>query len=145
MSSPEQNTELAERFLVMLRDEGLVALVSHFEHFLHPEVDWTPGLITMGQTTYHGIEACREYNLKAAGQTGGKMTIQEVRPVGEDRVLGLAWIDYRSKDERFFSEYALVMRIEDDLIREIRGFVSHAKAKRAVEVMTAPAECSQDA
>jgi ketosteroid isomerase-like protein len=145
MSSPEQNAELVERFLVMLRDEGLVALGSHLEHFLHPEVEWTPGLVSMGRTTYQGIEAYREYNLKAASQTGGKMTIQEVRPVGEDRVLGLAWIDYRSKDERFYSEWALAMRIEDGKIREMRSFVSHAKAARAVEEMGAQAQGSPNA
>jgi ketosteroid isomerase-like protein len=139
MSSPEQNVELVTSFLGVIRDEGLAAIGPQADRFMHPEVEWSPGVVDFGQTTYRGIDAFREWIRETTSVSGGPLTIQEVRPVGEDCVLALAYIDYRSKDESFYSEYALAVRVEDERLREVRAFVSHAKAAEAVEGMAAGA------
>ncbi len=139
MSSPEQNAELVMSFLVVIRDEGLGAMEAQAERFMHPQVQWSPGLITLGQPTYQGIDAVRDHIRNTVSVSAGQMTIQEVRPVGEDCVFALAYIDYRSKDESFYSEFALAVRLEDQRLRDIRGFISHAKAEEAVVAMAAGA------
>jgi ketosteroid isomerase-like protein len=139
VSTPEQNAELVMEFLVVIREEGLGAMEAQAERFMHPQVEWSPGVVTLGQATYHGIDAVREHIRKTASVSGGPMTIQGVRPVGDDCVLALAYIDYRSKDESFYSEYALAVRLEDGRLRDIRAFVSHAKAEQEVKAMASGA------
>jgi ketosteroid isomerase-like protein len=139
MSAQEENANLVMTFMELVRDEGLGASVAQAERFMHPEVEWSPGLITMGQSTYRGIDAVRDHIRRTASVSGGGMTIQEVRPVGEDCVLALAYVDFRSKDESFYTEFALAVRVEDGKLREIRGLVSHAKAAAAVEEMASSA------
>jgi ketosteroid isomerase-like protein len=139
MGSPEQNVELVTSFLAVIRDEGLGAVGPQADRFVHPEIEWSPGIVNLRQSAYRGIDAFREWIREATSISDGPMTIQEVRAVGEDCMLALAYIDYRSKDERFYSEYALAMRIEDERLREVRGFVSHEKAAEAVEAMAASA------
>ena len=146
MSSPEGNAELLRSYVTVLRDEGIAAVNKQFDRFIHPDIEWVPGLITLGQSTYHGADAFRAYIREAAPVSDGSLTIREVRPVGEDCALALTYIDYKSKDESFYSEYALAARVKDDQLCELRGFISYAKAEEAVEAMaTSSAERSSDA
>jgi ketosteroid isomerase-like protein len=139
MSRQEQNVELVMGLLTVIREEGLASVGPQADRFIHPEVEWSPGVVGLGEGTYRGIDAFREWIREATSLSDGPITIQEVRPVGDDRVLALAYIDYRSKDERFYSEYALAVRVEDDRLRDVRAFVSHANAAEAVEAMAAGA------
>jgi ketosteroid isomerase-like protein len=139
MSSPERNVELVMGLFGVIHDEGLAAVGPQADRFIHPEIEWSPGVVDFGQTTYRGIDAFRDWVRKATSLSSGPTTIQEVRPVGEECVLALAYIDYRSKDESFYSEYALAVRVEDDRLRDVRAFVSHATAAEVVEAMAAGA------
>src|SRR4029453_1439780 len=80
VSTPEENVDLVKSFLVTTRDEGLGAVVLQAERFMHPDVEWSPGVSTLGQPTYHGIDDVREHIRKTASISAGDMTIQEVRP-----------------------------------------------------------------
>jgi ketosteroid isomerase-like protein len=138
--SPRPETEVEANLALMTRlmnyagDAGLTRLAEEADSFIHPDIEWFPSVLKYGKTVYRGREEYVAYLRRAARQTTGSsyINVREIRPTGEDRVLGLAWAHYETEDGMSFdSEYALLARIEDGLIRELRSFSSLAEAERA--------------
>jgi ketosteroid isomerase-like protein len=130
----QRNVDLVRRFLNYMTDSGLTVDSEEIVSFLHPEVEWTPGMLTFGQRTYTGRDEYRRYveQAIAASADGGYLNIQEIRPVADDRVLVLGWVHHsNSEGPAFDGEYATLARIEDGLIRSLQSFLSTAEAKRA--------------
>jgi ketosteroid isomerase-like protein len=130
----EANAALMTRLLNYLGDAGLERLAEEADSFIHPEIEWYPGVISHGKSVYRGREEYLSYLEEAARQSGsgGYLNVREIRPLGGDRVLALAWVHHQSKDGATFdSEYALLARMQEGLVRELRSFASLAEGERA--------------
>jgi hypothetical protein len=129
----EANVALMTRLMNYVGDAGLTRLAEETDSFIHPEIDWYPGLMNFGKSLYSGREEYLAYLAQAARGTtdGGYINVHEIRPIGKDWVLGLAWVHYETEEgKEFDSEYALLARIEQGLVRELRSFSSLAEAER---------------
>jgi ketosteroid isomerase-like protein len=129
----EANVALMTRMLNYAGDAGLTRLAEEADSFIHPDIDWYPGLMTFGKKVYRGREEYLAYLAQAARGTtkGAYINVHEIRPVGEDWVLGLAWVHYENEEgKEFDSEYALLARTQSGLIRDLRSFSSLAEAER---------------
>jgi ketosteroid isomerase-like protein len=130
----QRNVELVRHFLNHMTDAGLAVKGDEIVSFLHPEIEWTPGMLAFGQRTYVGRDEYRRYveeAVEASGE-GGYLNVQEIRPVGDDRVLALGWVHHKNKEgEGFDNDYAVVAGIEDGLIRTLRSYLSAAEAEKA--------------
>jgi ketosteroid isomerase-like protein len=133
----EKNVEFLRRYLSRLNDGGLPAIANETETYIHPEIEWTPGLMSLGKQTYRGRAEFRAYIDEAAerGGTGGNrgfLNLDEIRAVGEDRVLALGWVHHVGADgDTLDNDYALLVRIEDGSIRWMQSFLSRDEAERA--------------
>ena len=127
-ATADTNVELVKTFLSYLDQGGVKPIELRLETFCHPDVEWVPAMITYGKERYTGIEEYREYLQQAMRSQGGEIDVQEVRAVGPDRVLALAWVRYTGDGQDIFSEYALLVRVKDGLFKTIRSFTSHAAA-----------------
>jgi ketosteroid isomerase-like protein len=127
------NVEMLRRFLNYMADTGLAAETDKLLAYLHPEIEWYPGMIPLGKEVYRGHDECREYfEENRARGSEGYLNVDEVRPIGEDGALALGWVHYVGGGEPAFdSEYAVLARFEDGLIREMRSYLSRAEAERA--------------
>ena len=130
----QRNVEFVRRFLNFLNDGGLTAIDHQIDSFIHPEIEWTPGLMALGKKTYRGRDEYRRY-VKEADQrvsNQGFLNIDEIRPIDEDGVLALCWIHLVSAEgESLDNDYALLVRFEDGLIRSLQSFLSRDEAERA--------------
>jgi ketosteroid isomerase-like protein len=128
----ERNVELVSRFLILLNDRGIEEVDREIETLTHPEVEWTPGLNNFGKDSYRGWDELREYIREALTiKEESYLNVKEVRALGDDGVLALAWVHYRARTGRTFDgEYALLVRIEDGRLRSIQSFLSHQAAER---------------
>ncbi len=130
------NVEMVRHFLNYVADVGPGADPDKVLSYLHPEIEWFPGMLTLGKEVYRGHDEYRKYiaEMSARGSTSSYLNVDEIRAVGEDSVLALAWVHYEDQDDPpFDSEYALLARFEDGLIREMRSFLSRVEAERAAE------------
>jgi ketosteroid isomerase-like protein len=131
----QQNVELMRRMMILSSDgrSGLEKLAKEAPIFIHPEIEWTPALLTEGKSTYSGIEEYRAYIEEAAGRRaeGSYLNVQEVRAAGADQVLMLGWVHYDAEDgTRYDGEYALLARFEDGLIRKLKAFATFAEGEK---------------
>jgi ketosteroid isomerase-like protein len=130
------NVEIMRRFLNYMADAGLGAETDKILSYLHPDVEWYPGMLPLDKEVYRGHDGYREHAeaARAHGEEGSYLNVDEVRAIGDDLVLALAWVHYTGKDAPSFdSEYAMLARFEDGLIRELRSYLSRAEAERAAE------------
>jgi ketosteroid isomerase-like protein len=128
------NVEVMRRFLNYMADAGLGAETDKLLTYLHPDIEWYPGMIPLDKEVYRGHDEYREHaeRVRAHGSEGNYLNIDEVRAVGDDLVIAIAWVHYTGKDAPSFdSEYAMLARFEDGLIRELRSFLSRAEAEQA--------------
>jgi len=130
------NVELMRRLMILSSDghAGLERLATQTSAFMHPEIEWAPALLTKGKSLYTGLDEYQAYIEEAASRPAGGsyLNVQEVRPVGADRVLMLGWVHYDGEDGvRYDGEYALLARFEDGLIRKLAAFATFAEAEKA--------------
>jgi ketosteroid isomerase-like protein len=128
------NVEIMRRFVNYMADAGLGAETDKILSYLHPEIEWYPGMIPLDQEVYRGHDGYREHaeQVRAHGTEASYLNVDEIRAVGGDLVLALGWVHYEGKEAPTFdSEYAMLARFEDGLIRELRSFLSRAEAERA--------------
>jgi ketosteroid isomerase-like protein len=133
------NVEILRRFINYMADTGLGAEIDKLVSYLHPDIEWYPGMIPLEKEVYRGHDEYREYSerLRGRGAEGSYLNVDEVRAVSDDLVLAFAWVHYEGAEGQegppFDSEYALLARFEDGLIREMRSFLTRAEAERAAE------------
>jgi ketosteroid isomerase-like protein len=133
-----RNVELVEDFLAVMKDQGLAGLDGEVERFWHPDLEWSPGMLSFGRETYRGYGEYREYVAEAARHSsagGGAFMVDEVVARGDERVLVLGQIRYEDGDGSapFKSEYALLLQVVDGRFRAGRSFLSHRSAEKAAD------------
>jgi ketosteroid isomerase-like protein len=131
------NVEFVRRVVATVEEEGLQGLDLHFDELCRPDLEWRPRIVGAGKETYFGREGYREYLRDVVEQVSEiSFTLGDVRPVDEDHVLvlGRLHIANREGGDPIDSEYAMLFRIEDDLIRSCVAFASHAEALEAADL-----------
>jgi ketosteroid isomerase-like protein len=128
------SVELVRRVVETVEREGLEGLDRHFEELCRPDLEWRPAMVGFGKETYFGQEGYRQYLRDVIEQVKEiSFRMSEIRPVDEDTVLvlGNLYLAPREGAESIDSDYAMLYRIEDGLVRSCVAYPSHREALEA--------------
>lgn len=107
--------------------------VDEFLSTVHPEIEWIEDPGYPGSSVYHGKQGVLD-SLASWWETWGELhtTIESIEERG-DRMLVLTRIKVRGEQTglSFEAETGVVYDFEDDLVRRVRFFRSHAQAREA--------------
>ena len=135
---PQQPGErdLAERLVEIYTSKGPWGVWERFDEFFHPDFEWRPAVVSMGEKTFVGRDGFKTWQTdmdtiaEEAKQTDFELSALDDRVV---LVLSRMAIVGRGSGASFESEYGAVYEMEDGRGVAGQAFLSHDEARGAAE------------
>ena len=132
-----RNLEIARSLVELHESGGPWAVWERFDEFFHPDFEWRPAVVSMGEKTFVGRDGFKSWQEDMDTIAAeAKQTVSELRAL-DDRVvlvLGRMAIVGKESGAAFESEYGSVYEMEDGRGVRGRAFLSHEDARsEAVE------------
>ena len=129
-----RNLEIARSLVELHERGGPWAVLEHFDEFFHPDFEWRPAVVAMGERTFVGREGFKRWQEDMDTIAAeAKQIVSELRAL-DDRivlVLGRMAIVGRESGAPFESDYGSVYEMEDGRGVRGRAFLSHEDARSA--------------
>jgi ketosteroid isomerase-like protein len=133
-ATQRQNLEIAERLVEIYTSKGPWGVWERFDEFFHPDFEWRPAVVSMGDRTFVGRDGFRVWQedmdtiAKEARQTDFELEALDDRVI---LVLSRMAIVGKESGASFESEYGAVYEMEEGRGVVGQAFLSHAEAVRA--------------
>jgi ketosteroid isomerase-like protein len=130
----QEDVEVAQRSFEAWQRDDFEAWLS----FIDPDVEWLTAVergLGRAGNVFHGHEGMREFwRLWRTEVDDFSVESNEIRDLGDERVLNLAHIQFRGRASGIMveSQLALVVTIRDRKIVRSDDYLSHADALKAV-------------
>jgi ketosteroid isomerase-like protein len=123
-----QNLEIARRLVDLHESGGPWAVWERFDEFFHPDFEWRPAVVSMGEKTFVGRDGFKTWQEDMDTITAdAKQVVSELRALDDRVVLVLGRMSIVGKESgaAFESEYGSVYEMEDGRGVRGRAFLSH--------------------
>lgn len=130
----QRNLEKARVLVELYESGGPWAVWERFDEFFHPDFEWRPAVVSMGERTFVGRDGFKSWQedmdtiAQEAKQTEFELSALDDRVV---LVLSRMAIVGRESGASFDSEYGAVYEMEEGRGVAGQAFLSHEEAVRA--------------
>ena len=127
-----RNLEISQRLVELYVSGGPWAVWERFDEFFHPDFEWRPAVVSMGERTFVGRDGFRIWQEDMDTIAGeARQTEFELSALDDRVVLVLSRMAIVGKESGapFESEYGAVYEMEEGRGVRGRAFLSHEDAR----------------